>query len=285
VHIRHAATALLLLTSCEAEPPVTHSVRVESRCGPCGEPASTTTEGTVFTQDDGQLALFTDFGVAPQRTAMLEIAGIDGAAPAVRYHEIEGGQVAFVGEVDAASITVRRLSEGARISGTIALEVHDADSGETRSFPNIRVHPADAGGVVTEGPGSSSGAGRSGGSRGGGTSVVVVVQPAPRTYVSNGGGCEGDTSSSSGGCEGDTSSSGGGCEGDTSSSGGGCEGDTSSSGCEGDTAGSSGCDSGSSSGCEAGGRAAFPGLFRLLWPIFSVGAWNRVLRRRRDHDD
>ncbi len=267
--------APLSLAACGSEPPVPHAVRVEQApdCGACSEVVSTAAEGLVFTVDDGRLALFTDFAVGGDRTAMLEVVGVDGERPEVHYSEVAGGQIALRGVVDRAVVDVRRIAEEARVEGTIALDVHDGDV--RRSFSEIRVQPVDA-------PSWSGGGGGHGHGHGGGT--VVVVVPTERTYVDvDSGGCEGDTATDSGGCEGDTSgsSSSGGCEDTSSSSGGGCEGDTSSSSssasCEGDSGSSGG-------GCEGdvAARSAVPGLFRLGWPIAVAGWWNRRRRRQLD---
>lgn len=284
--------APLSLLACGAEPPVTHAVSVQQRsgCGSC-EPTSTTeAEGVVFETEEGRLALFTDFPVAGGPTAMLEIVGLGEASAEVRYHELADGRIAFDGVVDRATVDVQRLADGARVEGTVSLDVHDGEV--ARSYPEIRVRPSDTAASRGSGGGGSSGGGSSGsggqgsgsggghGGHGGGTSVIVIVDPPVQTYVDSGG-CEGDTAADSGGCESDTTSSdAGGCEGDTGSDSGGCESDSSSSagGCEGDTASSA-----SSASCEgdvAARSGAVPGLFRLLWPIVVAGVWNRLQRRR-----
>lgn len=245
----------LIALACGSQPPVTHDVSVEQLrgCGACSERTRAQTEGVVFEVDDGRLALFTDFPVEGERTAMLEVVGLETQAPEVRYHEVAAGRIVYSGQARSLTTTLTRVAHEPRVQGTLALTLAD-EAGEQRVFPEIRLDPSDRAVVPAPGGGAWTG-GHSGGSRTDVT-VVVVVDPVPvdRSYDYDSGGCEGDTSTDAGGCEGDTSTDAGGCEGDTSSSSGGCEGDVAA-------------------------QSAVPGLFRLGWPIAVAGWWNR--RRRR----
>jgi hypothetical protein len=268
----------LFALACGSQPPVTHDVSVEQQrgCGACGERTHAQTEGVVFEVDDGRLALFTDFPVEGDHTAMLEVVGLETRAPEVRYHEVAAGRVVYSGQAESLTTTLTRVAHEPRVRGTLALTVAD-EAGERRVFPEIRLHPNDRVVPTSVAGGGTGTGGQSGGSR---TDVTVVVvdpwvDPAPvdrsYDYDYDSGGCEGDTSTDSGGCEGDTSTDSGGCEGDTSGGASGCEGDTSggASGCEGDVA----------------AQSAVPGLFRLGWPIAVAGWWNRRRRRVADRAD
>jgi hypothetical protein len=246
----------LFVLACGSQPPVTHDVSVEQQrgCGACGERTRAQTEGVVFEVDDGRLALFTDFPVEGERTAMLEVVGLETQAPEVRYHEVAAGRIVYSGQAQSLSTTLSRVAHEPRVRGTLALTVAN-EAGEQRVFPEIRLDPSDRAAVPASGGSWTGGGGHSGGTRTDVT-VVVVVDPTPvdRSYDVDAGGCEGDTTSDAGGCEGDTTSDAGGCEGDTSGGASGCEGDVAA-------------------------QSAVPGLFRLGWPIAVAGWWNR--RRRR----
>jgi hypothetical protein len=243
----------LFVLACGSQPPVTHDVSVEQQrgCGACGERTHAQTEGVVFEVDDGRLALFTDFPVEGDRTAMLEVVGLETRAPEVRYHEVAGGRIVYSGQAESVSTTLTRVAHEPRVQGTLALTVAD-EAGERRVFPEIRLDPADRAVAPVSG-----GGGHSGGSRTDVTVVVVDPVPVDRSYDVDAGGCEGDTSTDAGGCEGDTSTDAGGCEGDTSGGASGCEGDVAA-------------------------QSAVPGLFRLGWPIAVAGWWNRRRRRAAD---
>jgi len=252
----------LLGAGIAAPEPANHSLYItqDTPCGTCT--VSNRADALAFEIADGRLGLFADFPAGENSVAILEVIGIDlgSALPEIHYHEVENGKIVFKGHITRPSFALRRIApDRALVVGTMSFDVV-ASNGEMRVFREIRVVP----------PEQVSGTDPHGG---GGSGAVVVVHD--HNYVNDygcgggsryesDGGCEGDTSSSDTGCEGDSSYADSGCEGDSGSAGSGCSGSDS---CEGDYAASQ--------------SAMIGSLWRLCWPIFTVGAWNRRQRNKK----